>query len=183
MKYNFDEKDYLPRRDFDDNNFKILWQLDNYEVVFENMINYLVKFKRYFQHEASKFSRAFKGNEQKEIDFLHTKLIATSDEEMIILIFNIVTTIYRDKMFDFLKIILDKNCDIELFKRLDFYTSATVTMGSRLPKMQYELSQFEKVKQFLDSQNNINYYEFIEFIERNIMYSKMSIERERRICK
>ncbi len=53
-------------------------------------------------------------------------------------------------------------------------------MGSRLPNMQFELSQYEKVKDFLVNQNNINYYEFIELIERNIMYSKMSIERERK---
>ena len=53
-------------------------------------------------------------------------------------------------------------------------------MGSRLPNMQFELSQYEKVKGFLVNQKIINYYEFIELIERNIMYSKMSIERERK---
>lgn len=83
-------------------------------------------------------------------------------------------------MLDFLKIILDKDCDAELFKRLDFYTSAGITMGSSLPNMQFELSQLEKVRDFLIEQNNINYYEFIEIINRNIMYSKMSIESERK---
>lgn len=83
-------------------------------------------------------------------------------------------------MFDFLKIILDKGCNAELFKRLDFYTSGGVIMGSRLPNMQFELSQFEKVRNFLVDQNNLNYYEFIEIINQNIMYSKMSIERERK---
>ena len=144
------------------------------------MINYLMKFKSVFVHGASEFSKAFKGNDQKEIDFLQRKLGSSNDNKMIELIFNIVTTVYRDKMLDFLKIILDKGCDIELFKRLDFYTSAGVTMGSRLPNMQFELSQYEKVKGFLVNQKIINYYEFIELIERNIMYSKMSIERERK---
>lgn len=180
LKFNFDEKDYLSRRDFDDNNFKILWELPNYDVIFDNMINYLMKFKSVFVHGASEFSKAFKGNDQKEIDFLQRKLGSSNDNKMIELIFNIVTTVYRDKMLDFLKIILDKGCDIELFKRLDFYTSAGVTMGSRLPNMQFELSQYEKVKGFLVNQKIINYYEFIELIERNIMYSKMSIERERK---
>ena len=180
LKFNFDEKDYLSRRDFDDNNFKILWELPNYDVIFDNMINYLMKFKSVFVHGASEFSKAFKGNDQKEIDFLQRKLGSSNDNKMIELIFNIVTTVYRDKMLDFLKIILDKGCDIELFKRLDFYTSAGVTMGSRLPNMQFELSQYEKVKGFLIKQKIINYYEFIELIERNIMYSKMSIERERK---
>lgn len=179
LKYNFDEKDYLSRRDFDDNNFKKLWELPNYEVIFENMINYFVNFKSY-SHRASEFSNVFKGNNQKEIDFLQRKLVSSNDNKMIEFIFNIVTTVYRDKMLDFLKIILDKGCDIELFKRLDFYTSSGVTMGSSLPNMQFELSQYEKVKDFLVNQNNINYYEFIELIERNIMYSKMSIERERK---
>lgn len=179
LKYNFDEKDYLSRRDFDDNNFKKLWELPNYEIIFENMINYFVNFKSY-SHRASEFSNVFKGNNQKEIDFLQRKLVSSNDNKMIEFIFNIVTTVYRDKMLDFLKIILDKGCDIELFKRLDFYTSSGVTMGSRLPNMQFELSQYEKVKNFLVNQNNINYYEFIELIERNIMYSKMSIERERK---
>ncbi|MGG7035700.1 MAG: hypothetical protein ACI7YS_10995 [Flavobacterium sp.] len=180
LKYNYDGKDYLSSRNFDDNDFKKLWDLENYEVVFDNMINYLIKFKGFSFHRASEFSKAFRGNNQKEIDFLKNKVIATQENKMIELIFNIITSVYRDKMLDFLKIILEKGCDIELFKRLDFYTSAGVTMGSRLPNMQFELSQFEKVKQFLEDQKNINYLEFIEFIERNIMYSKMNIERERK---
>jgi len=176
LKYNFDGKYYLSRRNFDENDFNKLWDLDNYEIVFENIINYLVN----FIYRASDLSSAFIGNSQKEIDFLHNQLQKTENKKMIELIFNIITSIYRDKMFDFLKIILDKNCDSELFKRLDFYTSAGVTMGSRLPNMQFELSQLEKVKDFLVEQNNINYYEFIEIINRDIMYSKMSIENERK---
>ncbi|REG99796.1 nSTAND3 domain-containing NTPase [Flavobacterium aquicola] len=180
LKYNFDDKDYLSRRDFDQNDFKKLWDLDNYGIVFENMINYLVNFKSIFLHRASEFSTAFRGDSQKEIDFLRNQLLKTENKKMIELIFNIVTSIYRDKMLDFLKIILDKDCDAELFKRLDFYTSAGITMGSRLPNMQFELSQLEKVRDFLVEQNKINYYEFIEIINRNIMYSKMSIESERK---
>ncbi|GAA4763940.1 MULTISPECIES: hypothetical protein [Flavobacterium] len=180
LKYSFDEKDYLSRRDFNDNDFKKLWDLDNYEVVLGKMMDYLVKFKSIYLHGESEFSKAFKGNSQKEIDFLNNKLVATNDNKMIELIFNIVTTVYRDKMLDFLKVILEKGCDLELFRRLDFYTSAGVTMGSRLPNMQFELSQYEKVKDFLVTQNNLNYYEFIEIIDRSIMYTKMSIERERK---
>ena len=167
-------------RDFDNNDFERLWELDNYEVVFDNMIDYLVRFKRIFLHCASEISKAFKGNSPKEIDFLNKKLIETKDDKMIELIFNIVTTIYRDKMLDFLKIILEKDCDIELFKRLDFYTSAGVTMGSRLPNLQFELTQYEKVLKFLHDQKDIKYLNFIEIIERNIMYAKASIERERK---
>lgn len=180
LKYNYDQKDYLSMRDFDNNDFERLWELDNYEVVFDNMIDYLVRFKRIFLHRASEISKAFKGYSPKEIDFLNKKLIATKDNKMIELIFNIVTTIYRDKMLDFLKIILEKDCDIELFKRLDFYTSAGVTMGSRLPNLQFELTQYEKVLKFLHDQKDIKYLNFIEIIERNIMYAKASIERERR---
>lgn len=180
LKYNYDQKDYLSMRDFDNNDFERLWELDNYEVVFDNMIDYLVRFKRIFLHRASEISKAFKGNSLKEIDFLNKKLIATKDNKMIELIFNIVTTIYRDKMLDFLKIILEKDCDIELFKRLDFYTSAGVTMGSRLPNLQFELTQYEKVLKFLHDQKDIKYLNFIEIIERNIMYAKASIERERK---
>lgn len=180
LKYNFDDKDYLCRRDFDENDFKKLWDLDNYEIVFENMINYLVNFKSIFLHRASELSSAFRGNSQKEIDFLHNQLLSTENKKIIDLIFNIITSIYRDKMFDFLKIILNKNCDVDLFKSLDFYVSSSVTMGSRLPKMQFELSQLEKVRDFLVEQNNINYYEFIEIVNQNIMYSKMSIESERK---
>ena len=180
LKYSLDEKDYLSRRDFNDNDFKKLWDLDNNALIFDNMINYLVKFKSVFIHGASEFSKVFRGNNHIEIEFLQKKLISTQDNKMIELIFNIVTTIYSDKMLDFLKIILEKDCDIELFKRLDFYTSAGVTMGSRLPNMQFELTQYEKVLQFLNNQKNIKYLEFIELLERNIMYTKMSIERERK---
>ncbi|WP_180910973.1 hypothetical protein [Flavobacterium salmonis] len=180
LKYSLDEKDYLSRRDFNDNDFKKLWDLDNNVLIFDNMINYLVNFKSVFVHGASEFSKAFRGNNHKEIEFLQNKIITTQDNKMIELIFNIVTTIYRDKMLDFLKIILEKGCDIELFKRLDFYTSAGVTMGSRLPNIQFELTQYEKVLKFLNDQKDIKYLEFIELLERNIMYAKMSIERERK---
>lgn len=180
LKYSLDEKDYLSRRDFNDNDFKKLWDLDESTLVFDNMINYLVKFKSVFVHGASEMSKVFRGNNEKEIKFLKDKLNATYDSKMIVLIFNIITTIYREKMLEFLKIILDKGCDIELFKRLDFYTSAGVTMGSRLPNMQFELTQYEKVVQFLHDQKDIKYLEFIELLERNIMYAKMSIEKERK---
>uniref|UniRef100_UPI004048DC2B nSTAND3 domain-containing NTPase n=4 Tax=Flavobacterium sp. TaxID=239 RepID=UPI004048DC2B len=180
LKYSLDEKDYLSRRDFNDNDFKKLWDLDNNVLIFDNMINYLVNFKSIFVHGASEFSKAFRGNNHEEIEFLQNKIITTQDNKMIELVFNIVTTIYRDKMLDFLKIILEKGCDIELFKRLDFYTSAGVTMGSRLPNMQFELTQYEKVLKFLNDQKDIKYLEFIELLEKNIMYAKMSIERERK---
>lgn len=180
LKYNYDEKDYLSMRDFNNNDFERLWDMSNYEIIFDNMINYLVRFKSDFLHRASEISKVFKGNSQKEIDFLHKKLIGTQDNKMIELIFNIVTTIYRDKMLDFLKIILDKSCDIELFKRLDFYTSAGAIMGSRLPNLQFELTQYEKVLKFIHDQKDIKYLNFIEIIERNIMYTKASIERERK---
>lgn len=180
LEYIFGDKNYLSRGDFDENDFKKLWDLDNYEIVFEKMLNYLVNFKSIFLHLTSEIASVFSGNSQKEIDFLHTQLMKTENKEIILLIFNIISSIYNDKMLDFLKIIINQNCDADLFKRLDFYVSPGVTMGSRLPKMQFELSQLEKVKDFLVQQNNINYYEFIEIIVQDIMYSKMSIESERK---
>jgi len=69
---------------------------------------------------------------------------------------------------------------LEQFKRLDFYTSTGVTIGSRLPKLQFELSQYENVKQFLEDQKKIEYLPFIEYIESNIFYTKLQIERERK---
>lgn len=180
LKYSLDEKDYLSRRDFDDNDFKKLWDMENSLSIFDNMINYLVKFKSIFVHGASEMTKVFRGNNEREIKFLKDKLIATSDSKMIVLIFNIITTVYKDRMLEFLKIILDKGCSLEQFKKLDFYTSAGVTMGSRLPNMQFELTQYEKVVQFLHDQKDIKYLEFIELLERNIMYVKMSVERERK---
>ena len=180
LKYSLDDKDYLSRRDFDDNDFKKLWDIDNSLLVFDNMINYLAKFKSIFVHGASEMAKVFKGNSEKEIKFLKDKLIATSDTKMVALIFNIIITVYKDRMLEFLKIILDKGCSLEQFKKLDFYTSAGVTMGSRLPNMQFELSQYEKVKQFLEDQKKIDYLLFIEFMESNIFYTKLQIERERK---
>lgn len=180
LKYSLDDKDYLSRRDFDDNDFKKLWDIENSVVVFDNMINYLAKFKSIFVHGASEMTKVFRGNSEKEIKFLKDKLHATTNSKMIALIFNIVTTIYRDRMLEFLKIILDKGCSLEQFKKLDFYTSEGVTMGSRLPKLQFELSQYEKVKQFLEDQKKIDYLPFSEFMESNILYTKLQIERERK---
>ena len=180
LKYSLSEKNYLSRRDFDDNDFKKLWDLDNSLIVFDNMMNYLVKFKNVFVHGASEMTKVFRGKSEDEIKFLKEKLISTNDGEMIALIFNIITTVYGDRMQEFLKMILEKGCSLEQFKRLDFYTSASVTMGSRLPNMQFELSQYEKVKQFLEDQKKIEYLPFIECMENNIFYTKLEIERERK---
>lgn len=180
LKYSLDEKDYLASRDFDDNDFKKLWDLENSLIIFDNMINYLVKFKSVFVHGASEMAKVFRGNNESEINFLKEKLTSTTDSKMVVLIFNIITTIYRDRMLEFLKIIMDKGCSLEQFKKLDFYTSAGVTIGSRLPNMQFELSQYEKVKQFLEDQKKIDYLPFTEFIELNIFYTKLQIERERK---
>ena len=39
-----------------------------------------------------RFSKAFKGKDQKEIDFLQRNLVSSNDNKMIEFIFNIVTT-------------------------------------------------------------------------------------------
>lgn len=180
LKSTFDEKTYISRNDFLENDFKKLWSLDNRNEIFEDIIRFSSKFPSVFKNVRSEVSTAFQGSGENGINFLYYIVNKTTDERVLKLTFNIVVSVFNESKYDFLNIILKKNSKIEFFRRLDFYAGSSVTVNSRIPKIREEITIYEELRDFLQKLNNIDYLEHLSFIENQINGYKAEIEWERK---
>ena len=92
----------------------------------------------------------------------------------------LIWTEENDFKLEFLQIILDKNADIFLFKKLEFYVLSRVYSGSRIPRLRYAISQNELILNYLKNKDQIKYLEHINYVEKEIFNKKISIEWERK---
>jgi len=176
LKHNFDDKLYVAKRDLRYNDYARLWDLSNYKKVMPYFLNY---FKKFHIHDRSdEISTLFQGNINKGIDVLKSYLEDNQDDDDLIIIYNIVVSVFNDKRFDFLRIILGINDSLELFENLDFYLLSVVYSGSRLPRLRHAINEYEKVMEFLKSSDNLKYLEHINFLENRIVCKKRDIDWE-----
>ncbi|TXE06110.1 hypothetical protein FUA26_14105 [Seonamhaeicola algicola] len=176
LKNSYDYKDYLSRRELSQNDFTKLLDLSNYEVVMYKMLEYFKKFDRFSWSDD--ISTVFKGNNQREENVLKEYLISSNDESSIAMIYNIVVNKYRDKKFDFLKLIIDKNISTSQFNRLGFYPEGMISTGSRIPKIRNQITELQKVIDYLKSLNDLNLLEFVNILDEKVIRKKSEIERE-----
>ena len=180
LESTFDQKTYISRNDFLENDFKKLWSLDNRNEIFEYIIIFSSKFPSFFKNVRSEVSTIFQGSEENGINFLSYIINKTTDERILKLTYNIVVSVFNESKYDFLTIILKKNSEIEFFKRLDFYAGSSVTVNGRIPKIREEMSIYEQLRDFIQNLNNIEYLEHLNFIENQINGYKAEIEWERK---
>lgn len=180
LETNFEDKTYISKRDLLDNDFKKIWDLDNTNEIFEDIITFFSKFPMVFHNVISPVSLIFKGSGNKGLKFLYWLVSKSDDENVIKLLFNIVVSQFNESKYEFLKIILEKNSNLKFFRRLDFYAGESVTSGSRIPKIKYEITVYEELRDYIQKLNNLVYLEHIEFIENEINYYKTDVERERK---
>ncbi|WP_452600936.1 hypothetical protein [Pontimicrobium sp. MEBiC06410] len=177
---NFNEQTRISKRDLSENDFSKLWDMDNYEIIFKQILAYFISYPIIFLHTPCEVSNVFKGNSQKEIKFLQNVLNKATDERLIKRIFNIVVTKYNDMRFSFLKIILAKNNDLEFFRELDLYVQSTVYHGGEIPRIHYRIEAYRETKDFIFKLNNIRYLEHINLLEKAITNSRVSIENAKK---
>lgn len=102
-----------------------------------------------------------------------------NDKELKML-FNIVVSKYENKKYDFLKLILNKNKNLGFFRKLDFYIQSTTFSGSRIPRIQEEILEFEKLNNFLLPLNDIDLLNHINWVENSIINYKKEIDEEKK---
>lgn len=177
---NFDKKTRISKRDFLENDFSKLWDMDDYEIIFKQILVYFNSHPIIFLHSPCEVSNLFKGNSKREIKFLGKILEEATNEILIKRIYNIVVSKYNEIKFSFLGTILSKNKDIVFFRELDFYVQSTVYNGDEIPRIHHRIEAYRETKDFIITLNNIEYIEYISLLEKAITNSKVSIENAKK---
>ncbi|MGG5210099.1 hypothetical protein ACQWU4_14310 [Chryseobacterium sp. MIQD13] len=180
LESTFEGKSFISKNDFSGTNFRKLWNLQNRNEVFEDIIKFSSKFPSIFRNVRSEVSTIFQGSGENGLNFLYYLVNKTTDERILKLVFNIVISVFNESKYDFLNIIIKKNTTIEFFKRLDFYAGNSVTVNSRIPKIREEITIYEDLRDYIQNLNNIEYLEHLNFIENQINAYKAEIEWERK---
>jgi hypothetical protein len=102
----------------------------------------------------------------------------TSDEKVLKMLYNIVSTKFKENKYEYLNLILEKNKNLKFFKDLDFYLQNSGLWKSRIPHIQKEIDEFKKLNNFLKSLNDINLLAHIQWVEDLIDCNKKQIEEE-----
>ncbi|MDE1192398.1 MAG: hypothetical protein PW786_09700, partial [Arachidicoccus sp.] len=180
LEATFEDKTFLRRDDFLGNDFKRLWDLENRNEIFEDILVITSKFPSPFVNVRSEVSVIFQGSGDLGLHFLYYLVNKTDDEHLLRLIFNIVLSQFNESKYDFLNILLTKKTNIEFFKKLDFYSGSVVTSGSRIPKIRHEITVYEELRNYILNLNDIKYLEHLNCIEHQIDLYNAEIEWERK---
>lgn len=180
LKSHFDDKDWFSKREMNSLNLDKLWGLSNFKEVFKNLLIFFSKEKNFWLNTPDDLGDIFQNNNEKQIQFLIEFIVDTDSIQEILKVYNIVVSKFNDFKLEFLQIILDKNADIFLFKKLEFYVLSRVYSGSRIPRLRYAISQNELILNYLKNKDQIKYLEHINYVEKEIFNKKISIEWERK---
>ncbi|MEW2921083.1 hypothetical protein AB1A65_06410 [Muricauda sp. ANG21] len=179
MDLHFKDSSYLSKSSLLENDFKKLWELENYEEVFTKILNYSNPYHR-ISDNPDNITNIFIDKRERHINFLRGYLKKTTDKQGVYTVFNIVVSLFNEHRFEFLDLILDKGIDFNTFQKLDFVVLSSTFSGSRVPRLKYKISEYEKYKEYLQKKNNTGALDFINELERKIYLCKTYIERERK---
>ncbi|CAL2105500.1 conserved hypothetical protein [Tenacibaculum sp. 190524A02b] len=175
------DKKWFSREDLSNLKLHKLWEIDKYEKVFEKILVFLIQREDgFWSNTSNKLEVLFQESSTKKLYFLKHFLNNTNNDNEIISVFNIVVSKFNTHKLEFLQIILDKNIHFSVFRKLEFYVLTRVYSGSRIPRIRYAISENEIILNYLKNLDEIKYLEHINFMEKEIFYSKLSIERERK---
>jgi DNA-directed RNA polymerase subunit F len=179
MDLHFKDSSYLSKSSLLENDFRKLWKLENYEEVFTKILDYSNPYHR-ISDNPDNITSIFTDKKEKHLDFLKSYLNKTTDKEGIFTVFNIVVSLFKEYRFEFLDLILNKGIDFETFQRLDFAVLSSTFSGSRIPRLNHKISEYEKYKEHLQKKSDIRMLDFISELERKIGWCNTIIERERK---
>lgn len=180
LESHFDKSTYISKRELEYYSLHKLWDLDNAETVIMSALDFFKKVPMFWHNASCEASYLFNGNSIREENLLKSLINSSSDDRELKMLFNIIVSKYGDKKYEFLKLILDKNKDLDFFRKLDFYVQSTTFSGSRIPRIQEEISEYEKLNKFLETLNDLDLLNYIVWIENSISYHKKEIEEERK---
>lgn len=164
---------------FDDISLDKIWTLDNAEKIIGLALNKLVQKPRYSFYTLHDANVLFKGDSQREKDFLMSRINDASSNREYVMLFNIVVTKYSENKFKYLKIILARNKDVHLFRELELYTRMHIHVRSRIPIFEYQVSLYQETISQLESMNSIELMPHIKLLEDRICYAQKNIIEEK----
>lgn len=178
LSFYFDNEPLSRSQNFENSHLNKIWELNNAEIIISLCIDFLKDVPVYFMNSPCEASFLFSGKSEKEISFLKSAINTTTDEKVLRILYNIVSTKYKENKYEYLNLILEKNIEVEFFKKLDFYIQSSGIWGGRIPHIQKEIDEFKKLKDFLKGMNDINLLEHIQWVEDLIDCNKKQIEEE-----
>ena len=175
----FKDAVYLSKSALLENDYRKLWEMENYEEIFTKILDYSNPFHR-ISDNPDNIASIFTSDKGKSIKFLKHYLNRTNQENGIFTTFNIVVTLYKEQRMEFLDLILNKGISLDTFKRLDFVVSSMTYSGSIIPRYKYRISELEEYQSHLQAKEDLTLLPHISEIKRRIDVYKGYIESERK---
>ncbi len=168
---------------YDDRNNYLLnnvWSLENAEAVVTCALNFFKEIPIVFCNDTHVASILFNGSSEREKTLIKSIIQKSSNERELRMMFNIAVSKYHNERFQFLELLLQKKTDLDFFRRLDFYVQSTTFSGSRIPRIQFEINQYDELKRFFGSLSSLDLLPHMDWVDNKIKYCKLEIEEERK---
>lgn len=169
--------------------FKFVWEYDYYSSYVDKIIDY-AKTKEnsfgFYQLESQInyfFNFRVDVEQKRKKDYLKSYIERNSnDNKGIRLVFNtIIVDKFKEHLLEFLKIFLQHNQSIDLFKSFNFFKRIEMYSGSRIPIIEEKIEFINQVKELLNSfPNSKNYIKHKLFIKNKIQQLREDIKRTRK---
>src|SRR5690606_16081090 len=111
----FDKSKYISKRELEYYSLHKIWDLENAEVVITYALDFFKKVPIFWCNASCEASYLFNGNSVREENFLKSLINSYSSDKELKMLFNIVVSKYGNKKYKFLKLILNKNKNLEFF--------------------------------------------------------------------
>lgn len=171
--------------DFDCENWSFIWELENYEEILIDGIDYFMQ-SEYLWHKADLISILFTNlgkHREKAYAFVHKMINRHYDnKEYTDVIFLVIANCLEEYKCEYIKQYLTLNPDFAIFKDIQLFPLHQVYAGrSKIPCIQQEIEELEKlvvaVKELTPA---FNYLEHIDYLETKKKCCQQALEEETR---
>ena len=170
--------------DFDCENLSFIWELENYEEILIDGIDYFMQ-SEYFWHKADLISILFTnlGDHVEQAHRFIRKMIDNyyNDKDYMYVIFLVIASCLGKYKCEYIKQYLILNPDFETFRDIQLFPLSQAYTGSIIPYIQHEIEEWEKiivtVKELSPA---LNYLEHIDYLETKKKCCQQALEEETR---
>lgn len=171
-------------QDFDNENLSFIWELGNYEEILILGIDYFMQLE-YVWDRAELISILFTNlgkHREKAYDFVRKMINRHYDnKDYIDVIFLVIASCLKEYKCEYIKQYLTLNPDFEVFKDIHLFPLYKEYTGSRIPYIQHEIEEWEKIivtaKELSPA---LNYLEHIDYLETKKKCCQQALEEETR---
>jgi len=163
--------------------FDFIWGLEKHKEIILSLIEFFIEKEKYIFMD-SDLNTFFPTDNSKYGDlplrFIHEFIqVHFDDKTRMEYIFNVIYYRYPVHRDRFLKQFLQLNSNFEIFADLDIVKKEGVYSGSLIPYIENHKDSWKKVLDIVNElPNRMNYFDHIEFVDKEIAYCDMEIKRE-----